>query len=115
MKNHSTTFVQIAETDAQSVKQKLEQNHKFYLIDVREDSEWATGHLPHAIHLSKGIIERDIEKIIPDMNTEIVLYCGGGYRSASAADNLQKMGYKNIFSLAGGFHAWLEAGGKVEN
>jgi rhodanese-related sulfurtransferase len=81
---------------------------------VREESEWGNGHLPQAIHLSKGVIERDIEKAIPDMNAEIVLYCGGGYRSALAADNLQKMGYRNVWSMAGGFGGWCQAGQAVE-
>jgi rhodanese-related sulfurtransferase len=77
---------------------------------VREESEWANGHVTDAIHLGKGIIERDIDKLIPDPNTKIVLYCGGGYRSALAADNLQKMGYTNVESMDGGFRGWEEAG-----
>ncbi|MCS7025205.1 MAG: rhodanese-like domain-containing protein [Bryobacteraceae bacterium] len=80
------------------------------LVDVREDREWADGHAAGAIHLSKGIIERDIEKTVPDKQALLVLYCGGGFRSALAADNLQKMGYTNVFSLAGGWRAWTEAG-----
>ena len=84
------------------------------LIDVREDREWADGHAAGAIHLSKGVIERDIETEIPDKSTTMVLYCGGGYRSALAADDLQKMGYKNAISLDGGWRAWNHAGLPVE-
>lgn len=85
----------------------------FRLVDVREESEWAAGHLPQAEHLGKGIIERDIEVRIPDTNAEIILYCGGGYRSALAADNLQKMGYANVWSMDGGFRGWKDAGLQV--
>lgn len=84
------------------------------LVDVREESEWAAGHAAGAIALGKGIIERDIEKTVPGHDTVLVLYCGGGYRSALAADNLQKMGYTNVYSLAGGWRAWNEAGLPVE-
>lgn len=84
------------------------------LIDTREDSEWQAGHAKGAIHLSKGVIERDIETVVPDKSATIVLYCGGGFRSAMAADNLQKMGYKNPISLDGGWRAWNEAGLPVE-
>lgn len=104
----------IKETNITDVKQKLDNHHKFYLVDVREESEWTQGHLPKAIHLSKGIIERDIEKTVPDINAEIVLYCGGGFRSALAAENLQKMGYTNVISMDGGFKAWQQAGFLVE-
>ena len=76
------------------------------LIDVREESEWANGHISEAIHLSKGVIERDIEKTVPNIDTPLVLYCGGGYRSALAAENLQRMGYRNVCSMAGGWSAW---------
>lgn len=85
------------------------------LVDVREDREWDAGHARGAIHLGKGVIERDIEKAIPDKDAEIVLYCGGGYRSAITADSLQKMGYSNVFSMAGGWRAWQESGGAVES
>lgn len=85
-----------------------------FLIDTREESEWRAGRLPGAIHLCKGIIERDIERIIPDHSATIVLYCGGGYRSALAADNLQKMGYTNCLSLAGGWRDWVGRGLPVE-
>ena len=84
------------------------------LIDVREDNEWEAGHAAGAIHLGKGIIERDIEKTVPDKATELILYCGGGYRSALATDALQKMGYTNVFSMAGGWKAWKEEGGEIE-
>ena len=96
------------------MKSKLERGERFHLVDVREDSEWAAGHLPLAIHLGKGVIERDIEQAIPDTAAEIVLYCGGGYRSALAADNLQKMGYEDVYSMDGGYRGWREAGLPVE-
>ncbi len=83
---------------------------KIALVDVREESEWARGHVAGAVYLGKGIIERDVEQRIPDASTTIVLYCGGGFRSALAADNLQKMGYKNVISMDGGWKGWLEAG-----
>ena len=84
------------------------------LIDVREDSEWAEGHARGADHLGKGIIERDIERVVPDKDAELILYCGGGYRAALAADNLQKMGYTNVASMAGGWRAYVEANAPVE-
>jgi rhodanese-related sulfurtransferase len=84
------------------------------LIDVREDSEWQAGHASGAEHLGKGIIERDIEERVPDKETELILYCGGGYRSALAADVLQRMGYRNVYSMAGGWKAWKEAGAPLE-
>jgi rhodanese-related sulfurtransferase len=99
----------IRQTNVQQVKQRLDAKEQFTLVDVREESEWAKGHLPGAIHLCKGIIERDIENTVPVKGTPIVLYCGGGYRSALAADNLQKMGYTNILSMDGGWHGWLDA------
>jgi rhodanese-related sulfurtransferase len=80
------------------------------LIDVREESEWSRGHLPSAEHLGKGVIERDVETRFPDKSVKLVLYCGGGYRSALAADNLQKMGYTNVLSMDGGFRGWQDAG-----
>lgn len=85
-----------------------------HLVDVREDHEWQGGHLPGAVHLGKGIIERDIERQIPAVDAEIVLYCGGGYRSALAACALQEMGYTRVRSLAGGFRGWQEAGHPIE-
>ena len=100
----------IKEEDYGEVKKKIEPGHPLVLVDTREDSEWARGHIPGAVHLSKGIIERDIEKAIPDKSSEIVLYCGGGFRSALAADNLQKMGYSNVISMDGGWRGWTESG-----
>lgn len=100
----------VAETNVEEVKKRLDRGDKFALVDVREDNEWAKGHLPGAVHLSKGIIERDIEAAVPDKNAEIILYCGGGFRSALAADNLQKMGYKKVISMDGGWRGWTEAG-----
>jgi rhodanese-related sulfurtransferase len=100
----------IRETNAQEVKKRLDDKETFTLIDVREESEWANGHLPGAVHMCKGIIERDIENAVPQKATPIVLYCGGGYRSALVADNLQKMGYNNVISMDGGWRAWTDAG-----
>ena len=104
----------IRETDIAEVKRRLDAGDKFHLVDVREESEWARGRLPGAVHLSKGVIERDIEKAIPDKSAPIVLYCGGGFRSALAADNLQKMGYTSVISMDGGWRAWNEAGYPTE-
>lgn len=104
----------IKEVTVDQVKAKLDKGEKFHLVDVREESEWAKDHLPKAEHLSKGIIERDIEQRIPDPNAEIILYCGGGFRSALAADNLQKMGYTNVYSMDGGIRAWREKGYPLE-
>jgi rhodanese-related sulfurtransferase len=104
----------IKETDIATVRARLAGGEKFHLIDVREDNEWERGHLPGATHLGKGIIERDIEQTIPDPNAEIVLYCGGGYRSALAADALQRMGYTNVISMDGGYRGWVEGGNPVE-
>lgn len=84
------------------------------LLDVREDGEWAAGHIPSAQHLGKGVIERDIERLVPDLDADVVLYCGGGFRSALAADALQKMGYRRVSSLVGGFRAWRDAGREIE-
>ena len=100
----------IKESNVADVKQRLDAGEKLVLIDVREESEWARGHLPGAIHLGKGIIERDIEQRLPDAGTKVVLYCGGGFRSALAADSLQKMGYTNVESMDGGWKGWLDAG-----
>jgi len=101
---------QIRETDVQEVKRRLDARESFTLIDVREESEWAKGHLPGALHLCKGIIERDIENAVPGKSTPLVLYCGGGFRSALAAENLQKMGYTDVISMDGGWRGWTEAG-----
>ena len=100
----------VKETNAADVKRRLDAGEKFVLVDVREESEWGRGHLPGAVHLGKGIIERDIEQRVSDTNTKLILYCGGGFRSALSADNLQKMGYTNVESMDGGWRAWLEAG-----
>ena len=100
----------IRETNVDAVKAKLDRCEKFHLVDVREESEFAKDHLPGAIHLGKGIIERDIEQKISDTAAPIVLYCGGGFRSALAADNLQKMGYTNVLSMDGGIREWREKG-----
>lgn len=100
----------VKEESFRETKKRLDSGEKFFLVDTREDSEWARGHLPGAIHLGKGIIERDIEKTIPDKEAMVVLYCGGGFRSALAADNLQRMGYRNVISMDGGWREWTEAG-----
>jgi rhodanese-related sulfurtransferase len=98
----------VRETTVDDVKAKLDSGQKFLLIDVREESEFAKDHLPSAIHLGKGIIERDIEARVPDLATPMVLYCGGGFRSALAADNLGKMGYTEVISMDGGIRDWRE-------
>ena len=100
----------VRELNVDQVKAKLDQGEKFLLIDVREESEWAKDHLPGAIHLGKGIIERDIEARVPDLATALVLYCGGGFRSALAAEVLQRMGYTNVISMDGGIRDWREKG-----
>lgn len=120
--DHSQKFLDIV-NDARSrvtectiadVKQKLDAGEDFTLIDVREESEFAKAHIPGAVHIGKGVIERDIETKIPDPKTPLILYCGGGYRSALAADNIQKMGYTNVISMDGGFRGWKEAGHETE-
>lgn len=98
----------IRETNVEQVKERLDHGDKFLLVDVREESEFAKDHLPGAIHLGKGVIERDIEARVPQLDTEMVLYCGGGFRSALAADNLQKMGYTKVISMDGGIRGWRE-------
>src|SRR5437764_10712269 len=100
----------VRETNVDEVKKRMDHGQKFLLVDVREESEYAKDHLPGAIHLGKGVIERDVEERVPDLNTPMVLYCGGGYRSALAADNLQKMGYTNVLSMDGGIRGWREKG-----
>lgn len=117
MAKHAPRFLQIVneararirETNVPEIKARLDRGEKFHLVDVREESEWAAGHLPGAVHLGKGIIERDVEAKFPDLDAEIVLYCGGGYRSALAADNLQKMGYRRVLSMDGGYRGWTDA------
>jgi rhodanese-related sulfurtransferase len=98
----------VKETTVDQVKQQLDSGDKILLVDVREESEFAKDHLPGAMHLGKGVIERDVETRVPDPNTPMVLYCGGGFRSAMAADNLQKMGYTNVLSMDGGVREWRE-------
>ena len=116
-KQHSPRFLAI-ETDSkarirectvETLKSRMDQGEAIVLIDVREESEFAAGHIPGAIHVSKGVIERDIETVVPDLNTEILLYCGGGFRSALSADNLQRMGYQNVVSVDGGWREWTES------
>ena len=104
----------IKEVTVAETRERLGANRKGLLIDVREDHEWEAAHAAGAIHLGKGIIERDIEATAPDKSTELVLYCGGGYRSALAADVLQQMGYTNVWSMAGGWKAWRESGAPIE-
>jgi rhodanese-related sulfurtransferase len=98
----------VRETDVDTVKRRIDRAEKVLLVDVREESEFAKDHLPGAIHLGKGVIERDIEARVPELATEMILYCGGGFRSALAADNLQKMGYTNVISMDGGIRGWRE-------
>ena len=115
---HSPRFLKIVddarkrvrETTIDDIKARLDRGEKFTLVDVREESEFAKDHLPGAIHLGKGVIERDIEGRVPDLGAPLVLYCGGGFRSALAADNLQKMGYTNVISMDGGVRGWREKG-----
>jgi rhodanese-related sulfurtransferase len=116
--NHPPRFLKIVEdaktrireTTVDAIKSRLDRGDKFTLVDVREESEFAKDHLPGAIHMGKGVIERDVEQKVPDLNTELVLYCGGGFRSALAADNLQKMGYTKVISMDGGIRGWREKG-----
>ncbi len=118
MKKHSPRFLtlvteskkRIKEITPQTLKEKIDQHHIFSLIDVREDNEWLAGYIPTAIHISKGIIERDIEKKIPDPSECIVVYCSGGFRCALVADSLQNMGYTNVYSLNTGSQGWIDMG-----
>jgi rhodanese-related sulfurtransferase len=113
---HSPAFLSIVqdaksrvkECTVEDVKARLDRGERFTLIDVREESEWAAGRIPGAVHLSKGVIERDIERAVPDKAASLVLYCGGGFRSALAADNLRKMGYTDVISMDGGMRGWRE-------
>jgi len=100
----------VKETNVSDVKRRMDAGEKFILVDVREDNEWAKGHILGAVHIGKGIIERDIEHKCPDPHAKLILYCGGGFRSALVADNLQKMGYTNVESMDGGWRGWTEAG-----
>lgn len=122
MKDHSLNFLdlvneslkEIGECDIHQVKKMIEDNQTFHLVDVREDREWVQGHIPGAIHLGKGIIERDIEKVIEDKEALIILYCQGGFRSALAGESIKKMGYGNILSMQGGYGDWTNNGLQVE-
>jgi rhodanese-related sulfurtransferase len=105
----------VKETNVSEVKRRMGSGEKFLLVDVREDHEWAKGHLPGAIHMGRGIIERDVETHVPDTGAKMILYCGGGFRSALVADSLQKMGYTNVESMDGGWRGWNEAGLPTEN
>ena len=105
----------VREVSVEEARKRLASGENVHLIDVREDNEWQAGHAQGAAHLGRGIIERDIEKEVPDKKTELILYCGGGYRSALAVDSLQKMGYTNVHSMAGGWKAWKEAGLPIED
>lgn len=98
----------VKEITLDEVAERLKPEKDFVLVDVREESEWNAGHLPLAVHLSKGVIERDIETKIPDPSTPLILYCGGGYRSILAAQSIQKMGYTKVLSMSGGFRGWTE-------
>ena len=104
----------IREVTVEETQQRMQSDKGVRLIDVREDNEWEAGHAAGSSHLGKGIIERDIEATVPDKATEVILYCGGGYRSALAADVLQQMGYTNVFSMAGGWKGWKDSGAPVE-
>src|SRR6478609_1473265 len=104
----------VMECTVADVRSRQSAGEQFVLVDVREDGEYAAGHLPGAVHIGKGVIERDIEAKVPDPTTPLVLYCGGGFRSALAADALQKMGYTNVISMDGGWRAWTEKGLPVE-
>ena len=120
--SHSPEFLKIVndaksrvkQTDVAAVLARVKKGEKLTLVDVREDNEWAKGRVAGAIHLGKGVIERDVEETIPDKTKEIILYCGGGFRSALSADNLQKMGYRGVVSMDGGWRGWNDAGGPVE-
>jgi rhodanese-related sulfurtransferase len=120
--NHSQGFLKlvndaktrIREVTVDETRKRMQSGNGVRLIDVREDNEWEAAHAAGAEHLGKGIIERDIEAGVPDKSTEVVLYCGGGFRSALTADVLQEMGYTNVFSLAGGWKAWKDAGAPIE-
>jgi rhodanese-related sulfurtransferase len=121
-KQHSPEFLKIVqdaktrikECTVADVQRRIAAGDKFILVDVREESEYAAGHAPGAVHMSKGVIERDVEAKVPDKGTPLVLYCGGGFRSALAADNLQKMGYTTVISMDGGWRGWTQAGLPVE-
>jgi rhodanese-related sulfurtransferase len=119
---HSAGFLQLVrdaktrvrELNVEQARRRLDANPDARLIDVREDHEWQSGHAARATHMGRGIIERDIERAVPDKDAELILYCGGGYRSALACDNLQRLGYTNVYSMDGGWTAWKESGAPVE-
>lgn len=119
---HSEAFLNIVNAAKANINQltiaqtkaRMEMNPAVKVVDVREDREWALGHIAGAEHIGKGVIERDIESKIPDKDAEIILYCGGGFRSALSAENLQKMGYKNVYSMDGGWREWANAGNPVD-
>jgi rhodanese-related sulfurtransferase len=121
MKQHAPQFLhlvtqakqRIKEISAETLKSKIDNHDELYVLDVREDHEWSAGHIPTAIHMGKGIIERDIEKTIPDFQASIVVYCSGGFRCALVADSLQNMGYTQIESLEKGSQGWIDAGYKL--
>lgn len=104
----------IRETDPAAVRHRIERGDRFHLVDVREDGEWARGRIPGAKHIGRGVLELAIERAVPDADAEIVLYCGGGHRSALAAESLGRMGYANIWSMEGGFSGWIQAGYPIE-
>lgn len=122
MKQHSSQFLKlvteskksIKEISSQQLKEKMDRHEPLVIIDVREDNEWPTGHIPTAIHIGKGVIERDIEKKIPDPETQIIVYCSGGFRCALVAESLQNMGYTNVYSLDKGLSGWVDAGFKIQ-
>jgi rhodanese-related sulfurtransferase len=123
MKQHPPGFLarvnnakkKIRETTVSEVIARQKKDASFYFVDVREDDEWRAGRAQGSIHLGKGVIERDIEAVIPNKDAEIILYCGGGFRSAIAAESLMEMGYKNVVSMDGGYRGWVEAGGPTES
>ncbi|MEO5509767.1 MAG: rhodanese-like domain-containing protein [Longimicrobiales bacterium] len=123
MAQHNPGFValvdeargRIIETDIRAVRARMDAGEPLNLVDVREDNEYDAGRIPGAIHIGRGVLERDIETAVPDHDEEIILYCGGGFRSALAADNLQRMGYTNVISMDGGFRGWREAGFEIES
>ena len=120
--DHSAGFLAIVNAAKANIKEltiaetlaRMDSDPSVHIVDVREDREWALGHIAGAVHLGKGIIERDVEQAIPDKAAEIILYCGGGFRSALSAENLQKMGYTNVYSMDGGWREWVAAGNPVD-
>lgn len=115
LKITEAALAQVHEVSIDDLKRRLDlQDATLRIIDIREDHEWVKGRLPQAIHLGRGILERDIEQLIPDVNQELILYCGGGFRSALAAESLQKMGYTKVYSLADGYRGWTEKGYPTE-